>query len=110
MATIDFEEIFASLKKQVEEIARIFLKNYTRQAVKDGKKFLEDTKENLKRWTVLLIEKRLTTADFEWLVLSQKDLAQMVALKQAGLSLIRIDQFRNSLLNLIVDTIFGVVF
>ena len=109
MATADFEEIFRSLKKQVEEVAKIFLRHYTKQAVKDGKKFLDETKENLKRWTVLLVEKRITTADFEWLVLSQKDLAHMVALKQAGLSLIRIDQFRNSLLNLIVDTIFGVV-
>ncbi|MFT4023744.1 MAG: hypothetical protein QM664_08175, partial [Flavihumibacter sp.] len=66
-------------------------------------------KENLKRWTTLLMEERLTTADFEWLVLSQKDLAQMVALKQAGLSVIRIQQFRDSLLNLVVDTIFGLI-
>lgn len=109
MATADFEDIFKSLKKQVEELAKMFLQHYSKQAVKDGKKFLDETKDNLKRWTILLIEKRLTTADFEWLVLSQKDLAQMVALKQAGLSLIRIDQFRNSLLNMIVDTIFGVV-
>lgn len=33
----------------------------------------------------------------------------MLELKQAGLSVIRIEQFRNSLLNLIVDTIFGIV-
>jgi len=109
MATIDFEEIFKSLKSQVEELARMFLQQYSKQAVKDGRKFLEETRENLKRWTVLLVEKRITTEDFEWLVLSQKDLAKMLALKQAGLSVIRIEQFRNSLLNLVVDTIFGIV-
>lgn len=107
--TIDFEDIFKTLKQKVEELAKMFLQHYTKQAVKDGKKFLEETKENLKRWTNLLMENRLTTQDFEWLVLSQKDLAEMVTLKQAGLSIIRIQQFRDSLLNLVVDTIFGLI-
>ena len=110
MATaIDFEDIFTALKQKVEELAKSFLQHYTKAAIKDGKKFLEETRENLKRWTTLLMEKRLTTADFEWLVLSQKDLAEMVALKQAGLSVIRIQQFRDSLLNLVVDTVFGLI-
>ena len=108
-ATINFEDIFKTLKQKVEELAKMFLQHYTKQAIKDGKKFLEDTRENLKRWTLLLIEKKLTIQDFEWLVLSQKDLAAMVALKQAGLSVIRIQQFRDSILNLVVDTIFGLI-
>ncbi|ULQ57059.1 hypothetical protein KJS94_02460 [Flavihumibacter rivuli] len=106
---VDFEKIFKTLVSQLEELAKMSVQHYTKQAVKDGKQFLKETKENLKRWTILLAEGKLTTRDFEWLVLSQKDLAQMVALKQAGLSLIRIDQFRQSLLNLVVDTVFGLV-
>ncbi|KYP13944.1 hypothetical protein [Flavihumibacter sp. CACIAM 22H1] len=108
-ATVKFEDIFKTLKKQVEELARLFVKNYTKAAIQDGRKFLEETKESLKRWTILLAEGKLTTQDFEWLVLGQKDLAQMIALKQAGLSVIRIEQFRNSLLSLVVDTIFGII-
>ena len=108
-AAVDFNQILKTLKQQVEDLANLFVKHYTKQAVKDGRKFLEDSKENLKRWTILLAEKRITPQDFEWLILSQKDLAHMVALKQAGLSLIRIEQFRNSLLSLVVDTIFGMV-
>jgi hypothetical protein len=107
--SVKFEDIFKTLKQQVEELAKFFVKSYTKAAIKDGRKFLEDTKESLKRWTILLAEGKLTTQDFEWLVLGQKDLAQMIALKQAGLSVIRIEQFRNSLLSLVVDTIFGIV-
>jgi hypothetical protein len=107
--TVPFEEIFKTLKKQVEELAKLFVKNYTKAAIKDGRKFLDETKESLKRWTILLAEGKLTTRDFEWLVLSQKDLAQMIALKQTGLSVIRIEQFRNSLLSLVIDTVFGIV-
>lgn len=110
MATaVPFDDIFKTLKKQVEELAKLFVKNYTKAAVKDGRQFLDEAKESLKRWTLLLAEGKLTTQDFEWLVLSQKDLAQMIALKQTGLSVIRIEQFRNSLLSLVVDTIFGIV-
>ena len=106
---VQFEDIFKTLKKQVEELAKLFVKNYTKAALKDGKKILDETKESLKRWTLLLAEGKLTTQDFEWLVLSQKDLAQMIALKQAGLAQIRIEQFRNSILALVIDTIFGIV-
>lgn len=52
--TLDFESIFQTLKKQVEDLAKLFLQQYSKQAVKDGRKFLEDTRENLKRWTTLL--------------------------------------------------------
>jgi hypothetical protein len=57
----------------------------------------------------LLIEGKLTTEEFEWLVNSQKDLIQMAALKQAGLAAIRIDQFKASLLNMVVDTVFSFI-
>ncbi|MFT4024933.1 MAG: hypothetical protein QM664_14240, partial [Flavihumibacter sp.] len=71
MATaIDFEDIYSALKQKVEELAKAFLQRYTKAAIKDGKNFLEETKENLKRWTTLLMEERLTSADLEWLLLS----------------------------------------
>lgn len=108
-ATVSFDDIFKTLKKQVEDLARLVVKNYVKEAVKDGRKFLEETKESLQRWTLLLIDKKITTQDFEWLVMSQQDLAQMIALKQAGLAQIRIEQFRNSLLSLVIDTVFGLI-
>jgi hypothetical protein len=106
---IDFNNIFNELKIKVTDLAKATVSNFAKQATADAKKFLEESKENLKRWTILLAEGKLTTEDFEWLVLSQKDLAEMKALKQAGLAAIRIEQFRNSLLNLVVDGIFSIV-
>ena len=106
---IDFKKIFETLKTQVEELARSSLKKYKNEAIKDGKKMLEAMKEDLKRWTVLLAEGKLTTKDFEWLINSQKDIVELSVLKQAGLSAIRIQQFRDSVLNLVVDTIFDLI-
>jgi hypothetical protein len=106
---VDFKEIFSELKKEITTLAQATVKNYTKEAVADGKQFLLESEEKLKRWTLLLADKQLTTEDFEWLVLSQKDLAKMEALKQSGLALARIDAFRLSLLNLIIDTVFNLL-
>lgn len=106
---VDFDKIFNELKDEIKTLAKTTVKNYTKQAVADGQQFLQESEEKLRRWTLLLADKQLTTEDFEWLVMSQKDLAKMEALKQAGLALARIDAFRLSLLNLIIDTIFGLV-
>lgn len=109
MPPIDFKTILEQLKKGVEDLAERTLKNYVGKAKDDARLMLNEMQEKLKRWTNLLIDGSLTTEDFEWLVNSQKDLIQMNALKQAGLAAIRIDQFKASLLNLVVDTIFSLI-
>ena len=103
----DFKDLFEQLKQGVIDLAESTVKKYAGKAKSDGKQMLEDMKEKLKRWTTLLAEGKLTTEDFEWLVNSQKDLIQMAALKQTGLALIRIDQFKASLMNMVVDTVFS---
>lgn len=105
----NFEELFSELKTNMEDLVKLTLSNYKKEALEDAKTFLESTKDKLKRWTELLAAKQLSTEDFEWLVESQKDLAKMTLLKQKGLAEIRIDQFKKSLLNLIVDTVFNKV-
>ena len=46
----------------------------------------------------------ITTSTIEFLVKGKQDLAEMEALKQAGLALVRVDQFRNSLVDLVIGT------
>ena len=101
----EFDEIFEELKTGALELVRLTLKNYKEEAEADAKAFLEDSKEKLEKWTSLLARGELTANDFEWLVESQKDLLVMNTLKQTALTKIRLDQFKNSLLNLVVDTI-----
>jgi len=106
---VNFDDIFQQLKVAVENLATTTLKNYVSDAKDDARAMLAAMQEKLKRWTGLLIDGQLTTEDFEWLVNSQKDLVEMAALKEAGLAAIRIDQFKASLLNLVVDTIFSLI-
>jgi hypothetical protein len=105
-AVLDFQNILSQIKTGIATLAKATVSNYLNDAKKDGQALLDLIKQDLERWTKLLLNGDLTTVDFEWLVNSQKDSIKMEALKQAGLALIRVDQFKNSIFNLVVDTVF----
>lgn len=109
MPQINFQEIFERLKSELANLAGSTLKNYVSDAKSDAQKLLDSMKQKLEKWTILLASGELSKADFELLVNSQKDLVEMECLKQAGLAAIRIDQFKGSVFNLIVDTIFHLI-
>ncbi len=105
---VEFDEFLNTLKDGVLDLAKQGLKGFREEALKDGQNFLEKSKEDLRRWTKLLASGELSQEDFEFLVLSKKDVAEMHALKQAGLALVRIDRFKSGLLNLVIETAFDV--
>lgn len=105
MAKIDFLDIFQELKHATELLAEEKINEYKMQAIGDAEQFLDKSKERLKKWTVQLAEGDLTADDFAWLVKGEKDLAEMNLLKQAGVALVRIDEFKAGLLDLIVKTV-----
>ena len=109
MAQINFPDILNQLKTDLINLAQSTLKNYVNDANSDAQNLLNSMKAKLETWTQLLADGKLTTEDFEWLVYSQKDLVAMDALKEAGLAEIRVDQFKASVINLIVDTIFSII-
>lgn len=102
----DFNDFLESLKKGLEELIQKNWKEFKDAAEKDGKVFFDKTKEDLKRWTKLLAQGNLSKDDFEWLVAGKKDLAELEALKQAGLAMVRLERFQNALISLAIDTAF----
>lgn len=103
-----FDEFKAALEDGIKDLARKTTQDFAGQAFDDGRAFLKETEGDLKRWTRLLASGDLTEDDFKWLVQSKKDVAQMVALKQKGLGLAKIDSYRRSLLDLVVNTAFDI--
>lgn len=101
----DFKAIFDDLKRGAVDLSKLTLHKYKDEAEADIKVFLEDSKSSLERWTMLLANGDLTPADFEWLVESQKDLLAMHALEQTALSKIRLEHFKKSAMNLVIDTV-----
>ncbi len=109
MAAINFKDLFTELETNLLALAKASFKSLTKQAEEDAKNLLDSMKDKLQRWATLLAEGKLTTDDFELLITAQKDLIEMTALQKAGLAVIKAEQFRDSVVNLITDTVFSAI-
>ena len=106
MPPIDFSEIFKQLKDQVIDLAKLTVNKFKDEAIADAHKLLDESKEDLERWTKLLAEGSISSSEFEFLAANGIGLFQMSLLQNTILAKVKIDQFRNSVLNLIINTIF----
>ncbi len=98
----DFDTFWNLLKDGVVDLAKKEIIDYWQDAVADGENFLGSVRGDLEKWSTALAQGELTPDEFKWLLMAQKDLAEMTALKQAGLAQVRIDKFVNGVVDLAV--------
>jgi hypothetical protein len=107
MANID--NILKDAEKQIAELAEKLFTQFTKQAIADGKDFLNEARDDLERWVGELERNELDKSNFESLVRGQKDEAEMRALKQAGLAQVKIDTFTNGVLDIVINAAFAAI-
>ncbi len=100
----DFNKIFDNIKDQVGAEAQTGLKEFSDQGKQDAQAFLDQSRDRLEKWMQLLADKQIDEDEFGWLVESQKASAQMEALRKANAGTMKIEQFRDSVLQTIVTT------
>jgi hypothetical protein len=99
-----WNEVLKTLwEENIKKIAQKLAIEFKNEAVQDSKAFLDKAAEDLKRWLQQLANKQITKEEFEFLVKGKRDLAEMLALKQKGVALVKIDAFKNRLISLVVD-------
>ena len=106
MAT--FADFWAELKSELGVFASKSWSSFRDEAVSDANAFADKARSDLQRWTSMLASGALTKDDFEWLLQSKKDLAELVSLKQAGLAQVALDRFTNGVLNVTITAAFKV--
>lgn len=99
-----FNDFVSTLKSDLLDFAKENFDEYKEELLKDGNAFLEKAKSDIERWTEGLATGAISAADFEFLLQGKKDLAQMEALKQLGLSKIRITKITNSIIDIIAGS------
>lgn len=102
----NFDDFIEQLISDLVNHAQQFGEDVKDEFVEDGKAFAKKAKEDLKRWTQLVAEGKLTREDLEFLVKGKKDLAKMEALKQKGLAKARLDKFKDALIGTVVSSAF----
>lgn len=98
-----FDRFIKEILEGSEILIREMLAEYHQHAISATRAFVEETKNDLVRWTKLLAKEEITLDEFEWLLEGRKDLLEIHALKEAGLAAIRIHKFRLALFSLIID-------
>ncbi len=104
-----FDEVWNALKVNVVKYSEDNWNEFKDDAISDGKDFLEKCKDDLKRWSDLLSQEKLTQDDFEWLLLGKKDLAEMEALKQKGIAKKKLNNFLKGLLDTVKSTVIEII-
>ena len=102
MPTIN--DFITIVKNDLLDFAKENFDEYKDELLKDGDAFLEKAKSDIERWTEGLTSGALSPADFEFLLKGKKDLVQMEALKQLGLSKIRITKITNGIIDVIAGS------
>ena len=93
-----FMEFWAQLLLNVESFVADKWNELKDDAVDDAKKFLAEVKDDVQRWISLLAEGKLTSDDLLWLIKGKRDQAELLFLKQKGLTKPDLDKFFEVLL------------
>jgi hypothetical protein len=107
--TINFDQIYEDLKSGVTDVAEQSLQDYITEAKTAGQTALDGMKQNLQHWAEEVENGTLTKDDLEFLLQEEASLEELEALKQAGVSEIRIDQFKDALINSILGTLTSLI-
>jgi hypothetical protein len=104
-----FMEFWGQLLLDVETFASEKWNELKQDALDDAKLFLGQVKDDVQRWASLLAEGKLTTDDLTWLIKGKRDLAELVFLKEKGLTTPDLDKFFEGLLQTILSTAFKLI-
>ena len=105
MSTPNYDQIVKEIGNNIVSLAETTVSNYKDAAIQDAEQIVADMSDDLKRWTALIADHQITTAEFEWLINSEKSMLALKGLEKAGLAAIRIEQFAGSVLNLIANVV-----
>lgn len=101
--TDKFDDYINAVLEESKPLAKSIFNGLERQALDDAGAFAKKAENDLRRWTKQLSEKQITVQDFSDLVLAKKSLAEIHALTQSGVSIIKLEKFRSGLINLAID-------
>lgn len=71
--------------------------------------FMEQSKEKWKRWLFLYNDNQITKDEWLWLLKSQKNIIELKALQQAGVTKIELNRVKNNILKVIFDTVIKIL-
>ncbi len=102
---MDIEKLLQALKDNLLSLLGDKLKDFKPQLEKDINLYINQSRDKLERWALLFAAGSITNEELEWLLKSQQDLIVLKTLQIAGLSKIKLNNLKNSIIQTIFKTI-----
>lgn len=109
MTPIDFTAVLNTIKTGIINLGKPILSNYLTQLQSDAQNITNAIEDDIKTWTQQLAAGQITANDLQFLINAKKDYLEIAALTQAGAAQIQLDQFKTGVVNLIVNTLVGLI-
>lgn len=106
---MDIDDLIKEIEAAVKAEAKSIFGRRARAAARDSAVFLNRTRDDLARWTAMLADGRLNKAGYQSLVAGAGEVMEMHALKQKGVALAAVNEFRDRVLNIIIDKTFSML-
>lgn len=100
----NFNDFIDRIKNELVNRANELGDDVKDEFIKDGKTFAKEAEDDLKRWTQLMAEGKLTKEDLKFLVNGKKDLAKMEALKHKGIAKAQLDQYKSAIVDSVITS------
>lgn len=102
---MDTDKLLQDLKTQLLLVLGEQYKDLKPELEQDINAFLEESRGKLERWALLLTTSSITEEEFEWLLKSQQDLMELQTLQAAGISKIKLNNIKNSILKTVIQVV-----
>jgi hypothetical protein len=107
--SVSYEELFETLKYEVDNLAKMLLNNNYHEAVSDGYHVLAELRNSIEDWCEMLDTGDIDEGNFKSLLFDEAENFKMMALRKAGLTIQEIEDYKASVFKLIYSTIVTII-
>jgi len=107
--SVSYEELFTTLKLEIDNLAKSQVDIYYNEAISDGYYILAELRNDIEDWCEMLDSGDIDAGNLKALLFDEADQFKMMALRKAGLSILEMEEFRTAVFKLICTTVIRVV-
>lgn len=109
LMSISYDELFKTLREEIDNLARLLVNNYYHEGVSDGYYILTELRSSIEDWCEMLDTGDIDTGNFKSLLFEESDKFKMMALRKAGLTIQEIEDYKKAVFRLIYTKIIPLV-
>ena len=106
---ININELLKTIRNGISELAKESFSEFVKEAGSDAESTFNALKEDVESWAGQMQSGELSMDDLKFLMRGKKDLMKISALTQIGAAKIKMDKFKQGVVDLVISSIISVI-